>query len=304
MILYLSYWFPKKNRAQFTATFMVAVPLTRVFGGPLSGLILQMDDIGGFAGWRWLFVLEGMPAILLGLVTLKFLPDGPNHAKWLTVEEKNIIAARLASEGASEHREFLPVLRDLRVYALALVLFGILLGNDSLSLFLPLIVQEMGFSNLATGFVVAIPSLLGAGAMIVWGRSSDLRGERVWHVVIAALLVATGFAIASIGQSDSLILLGLTCAVVGIAAFYGPFYSLPSSFLAGPAAAGGVAIIYAIGNLAGFIGPVLIGFVRDQTGGYAASMAVFSLGAALSASVILALRRAMIPKEMNVTAAR
>jgi MFS transporter, ACS family, tartrate transporter len=304
MSLYLGYWFPNQYRARLTAGLMLAVPLTKVFGGPLSGVILQMDDLGGIAGWRWLFLIEGMPAILLGLIVFGFLPDGPKSAAWLSPAEKETITTRLAAEDTAEHREFLPILRDMRVYALALVLFGILLGNDSLSLFLPLIIQEMGFSTFQTGFVVAAPNLLGAGAMLFWGRSSDMRGERVWHVALAALLSGAGFAVAAAGPSGGIILFGLTCAVMGIAGFFGPFYSLPPSFLTGPAAAGGVALIYALGSIAGFAGPVLIGFLRDETGGYAASMAMFAVASVLSAFVILLMRKRFSTLDVPMIVAR
>jgi MFS transporter, ACS family, tartrate transporter len=293
MILYLSYWFPKNQRARLTATFMIAVPLAKVFGGPLSGLILEMGEIGGLAGWRWLFLIEGVPAIFLGFAVFKFLPNGPQDASWLATDEKRTIAARLAAEDTTEHREFWPAMRDPRVYALALVEFCLLFCNNSLTLWLPQMIQAMGFSNFANGFLVALPSLIGAAAMILWGRSSDRRDERVWHVALAVLLAALGLAMASVGQSYLVILIGLMCAVVGLTAAFGPFYSLPTSFLAGPAAAGGIALIYSVGSFGGFLGTVLIGVLKDQTGGYAASMAVFSFGLVLAALVVLALGRAM-----------
>jgi ACS family tartrate transporter-like MFS transporter len=298
MILYLSFWFPKNYRAQLTAAFMIAVPLAKVFGGPVSGVILDMDDIGGFAGWRWLFFLEGVPAILLGLAVFRFLPDGPNDAAWLAADEKRTIAARLAAEDTTEHRKFWPALRDPRLYALCLVEFLLLSCNNSMTLWLPQIVQGMGYSNVATGFLVALPSLIGAAAMILWGRSSDKRGERVWHIALAALVAAFGLAVASVGLIDVVVLLGLMCAVVGLTACWGPLYTLPVSFLTGPAAAGGIALIYAVGSLGGFLGTFLIGVLKDQTGGYGVSMAVFCLGLILAALVVLSLGR-HLPQAAN-----
>ena len=164
MILYMSYWFPRAYRARLIATFMIAVPVSRIVGGPLSSIILQMDGVADLDGWRWLFLIEGTPACLLALLVLKFLPDGPAHAAWLTRDEKALIAARLAAEEAPVQRDVWPALLDPRVLALGLVIFGTSLGSDGLSLWLPLIVQGMGVSNFANGFVVAIPSIAGACA--------------------------------------------------------------------------------------------------------------------------------------------
>ena len=161
-----------------------------------------MDGVLGLHGWQWLFLLEGLPAFLLAFAVLKLLPDGPAHASWLTGAEKKTIAARHAAEDSTEHRDLWPALRDPRVLALGLVNFGIQCGLYGVQLWLPQIVQAMGFSNLATGFVVALPYVAGMGAMILWGRSSDARGERIWHVALPVLLAASGFAVASLAQTD------------------------------------------------------------------------------------------------------
>jgi ACS family tartrate transporter-like MFS transporter len=291
MILYMSYWFPRAYRARLIAAFMIAVPVSRIFGGIVSSFILQMDGISGIDGWRWLFLIEGSPACLLAFAVLRFLPDGPERASWLTRGEKVFIAERLAAEELPVQRSVLPALFDLRVLALGLVIFGNSLGGDALSFWLPLIVQGMGFSNFANGFVVAMPSLAGACAMLLWARSSDKRGERVWHVALAVLFAATGFAIASVAPNNTFVLLGLVLAVVGINAAYGPFYTLPSTFLAGPAAAGGIALIYSIGNLSGFAGPMIIGVSIEGTGSYAAAMITFSFFLVMSATIVLLLGR-------------
>ena len=291
MILYLSLWFPRAYRARLIASFMIAVPVSRIIGAPLSSVILEMDGIANLDGWRWLFIIEGLPACLLALVVLKLLPDGPAHASWLTRDEKATIAARLAAEDVPMHREFWPALLDPRVWALGLVIFGTSLGTDGLSGWFPLIVQSMGFSNLANGFVVAMPSIAGACAMLLWARSSDKRSERVWHVALAELFAAAGFMIAGFASANAVVLLGLVVAVVGINAAYGPFYSLPSTFLAGPAAAGGIALIYSIGNLGGFVGPMIIGVSMEETGGYSAAMLVFSALLIVAAMTVVLLGR-------------
>jgi ACS family tartrate transporter-like MFS transporter len=291
MILYMSYWFPRAYRARLIATFMIAVPVSRIFGGPLSSIILQMDGVAGLDGWRWLFLIEGSPACLLALAVLKFLPDGPAHATFLTRDEKTMIAERLAAEETPVQRDVWPALRDPRVLALGLVIFGTSLGSDGLSLWLPLIVQGMGVSNFANGFVVAVPSIAGACAMLLWARSSDRRGERVRHVALAELFAASGFALAAFAPSDPIMFLGLIFAVVGINAAYGPFYTLPSTFLAGPAAAGGIALIYSIGNLGSFAGPMILGISSQETGSYSGSMLVFSFFLIVAATTVLLLGR-------------
>jgi ACS family tartrate transporter-like MFS transporter len=187
-------------------------------------------------------------------------------------------------------------LRDPRVLALALVGFGVASAVIGTTLWLPQIVQAMGFSNRATGFVTALPYVVGMGAMIVWGRSSDQRGERIWHVALPALLAASGFIVASLAQSDILVLMALTLAIVGVLAAEGPFWSLPSSFLRGTAAAGGIALVNAIQNLGAFVGPTVIGVVKEQTGGYAVSMAMLAIGLVLAALIVLALGRAVVPR--------
>jgi MFS transporter, ACS family, tartrate transporter len=301
MILYLTYWFPEAYRARFVASFMIAVPLSKILGGPLSGLILQMEGVAGIASWRWLFLIEGLPACLLAFAVLKLLPDRPAQASWLSAEEKSTIAARLAAEEISEHRELGPALRDPRVFAFGLVIFGISLGNDGLNMWLPLIVREMGFSNLATGFVVGLLYLVAALMMVLWARSSDARGERTWHIAIALLFAAVGFAGAALAQSSTLVLLALTLGAMGYNAAYGPFYAQLQSFLAGPAAAGGIALVYATGNIAGFVSPVLIGVIRDATGGYSAAMAMFAVGLILAALLILALGRSLASRAVAIS---
>ena len=299
MIFYLTLWFPQTYRARFTASFYVAIPLAGIIGGPLSGLILGMDGVGDLHGWQWLFLIEGTPALVLAFAVLKFLPDGPADASWLTGAEKKTIAARHAAEDSTEHRDLWRALRDPRVLALGLVNFGIQCGLYGTTLWLPQIVQAMGFSNLATGFVVALPYVAAMAAMILWGRSSDKRGERIWHVALPILLAAAGFAGASVAQTDPLVLVALTLSMVGIVSAYGPFWSLPSSFLGGSAAAGGIALINTIASLGGFVGPTIIGVLKEQTGSYASAMAMLAIVFVVAALIVLALGRAMAPRKVR-----
>jgi ACS family tartrate transporter-like MFS transporter len=291
MLLYLSYWFPRTYRARFTATFMLAVPLSVVIGGPLSSLVLGLDGVAGLHGWQWLFLLEGLPAFILSFPVLLLLPDGPASALWLKGEEKQIIASRLAAETGASRQEFWPVFRDKRVLALGVACVGLQFCIYGVQLWLPQIVQSMGFSNRATGFVVALPFAASAVAMILVGRSSDIRSERIWHIALPLMLATAAFSSAALAKSDSLVLVALGVATVGVFATYGPFFSFPSSFLRGSAAAGGIALFNAIGTLGGALGPSLIGALRQESGGYTSSMVALAFGAAVFALVVLGLGR-------------
>jgi ACS family tartrate transporter-like MFS transporter len=299
MLLYMTYWFPQSYRGRFIAIFMAAIPLANIIGGPLSTTILEMDGIAGLRGWQWMFVIEGLPVSLLAFLSLIWLPDRPAKAAWLSADEKKTIAARLASEDTSEHHDFWPAVRDPRVYAIGLVLAGNQVGLYGIQLWLPQIVQSMGFSNLATGFVVALAFIAGMVAMIVWGRRSDIKRERIWHVALPLLLAAASLAVASIVQSNVLILLALALGLVGTLSYNGPFFSLPSTFLAGTAAAGGIGLVNSIGSLGRFVGPTIVGVLKEETGGYAAGMAAMGAAMTLSALIVLALGRAMASRKVR-----
>ncbi len=302
MILYLTYWFPKAYRARLVALFMGAVPLANIVGAPLSSLILGLNGILGLAGWQWLFLIEGAPAILLAFAVLKFLPDGPRQADWLSEEEKKIVAAGLAGDDTSEHRDFWLALRDPRVYALGVVYFGYSMSFYGVGLWLPQIVQGMGVSNLATGFVIAPSYIVALIAMIVWGRSSDKSGERTWHVALPAIMMAASLLTASLVHSNLVIFLALSLVLVGSMALQGPFWVLPSAFLGGAAAAGGIALINTMGTAAGgFAGPYILGLLRTAAGGYAAGMATLAIGPVLTAVIVLVLgRRAAATRSIAV----
>ena len=219
---------------------------------------------------------------------LKFLPDGPRDAPWLNDEERGIITARLASDDTSQHRNFWLALRDPRVYALGVVYFGYSIAFYGVGLWMPQIVQGMGVSNLMTGFAIAPAYFVAMIAMILWGRSSDKRGERVWHVALPALMMMTAFLIGSVAHDNLVIFLMLSLVLVGSMALQGPFWVLPSSFLGGAAAAGGIALINTMGTAAGgFAGPYILGLIKQATGGYAAGMAALAIGPLLTASIVL-----------------
>jgi len=295
MVFYLSSWFPKAYRARFMAAFFAAQPLAFIAGGPLSGAILGLDGVAGLHGWQWLFLIEGVPACILGIVALKVLPDRPADASWLNAAEKEIIARRLAAETVDARRELLPALLDPRVTGLGLALLGQNTAAYGVALWLPQIVQTMGFSNLAIGFVVALPFLATPIASILCGFSSDVKGERVWHYALPILVGAAGFLTASLSPANLFGLAALTIVVVALDTGMGPFWSLPSTFLAGSAAAGGIALIRTIGAFGGFVGPALVGVLVQASGGYASAMVALAGVLVVSALTVLIVGR-LIPR--------
>ncbi|HEX4105775.1 MAG TPA: MFS transporter [Rhizomicrobium sp.] len=293
MILYLTYWFTRPYRGRLVAIFMAAVPAASIVGGPLSSLILGMNGYHGLAGWQWLFVIEGAPAILLAVAVLLFLPDGPKRAAWLNQEEKSLIARELSAEDTSQHRDFWAALTDIKVLGLGVVYFGYSAGLYGVGLWLPQIVKGMGVSNLANGFVVALPYIAGAIAMIWWGRHSDRTGERIWHVAGPGMLMLVSLLAASLSHSNLVIFLALSLVQIGALSLQGPFWVLPSTFLGGAAAASGIALINSIGTGGGgFVGPNVLGLMRELTGGFAAGMAVLAIGPILTVTIVLILGRA------------
>jgi MFS transporter, ACS family, tartrate transporter len=296
MAFYLTLWFPQAYRALFYGTFTASIPLAGVIGGPLSGIILGMDGWAGIHGWQWMFLMEGLPAALLAIAVLKILPDGPAQATWLNGAEKSAIATSLAPSATVQDRGLWLTLGDPRVWALGIAGFFNSCAAYGLALWLPQIIHAMGFSNRATGFVAAVPYIAGMAGMIFWGRSSDVRGDRIWHIALANLLVAVSFIGACLSQNYLLILIALTLGAMGLFASFGPYYSLPSSFLRGAAAAGGIALVTSILSIGGFVGPVIIGIIKEETGSYAASMALLAFGEVLGALIILAVGRALVPR--------
>jgi ACS family tartrate transporter-like MFS transporter len=253
-------------------------------------------------GWQWLFLIEGVPACVLAFLLLKLVPDGPEQASWLSAAEKRLIADRLGQESTIDQPGFWPALLDPRLYTLGIAYVAVGAGGYGIRLWLPQIIQGMGVSNLANGFVVALPYVLAVGAMIVWGHSSDRRGERIWHVVLPVILAAAGFLIGSVSSSDLVVFIGIILVIIGLDAVIGPFWSLPSSFLRGPAAAGGIALINTFGTGAGgFIGPTVIGLLRQETGDYALGMAVLAAGLIGTCVIVLAFGHYFAPRIASET---
>ena len=269
IILYLTYWYPAARRSQMTAWFMSAVPLSGLVGGPVSGWILHhFHGQHGWAGWQWLFVLEGLPAVVLGIITLFYLDNGIAHAKWLSADEKGALQHALDQEAqAKSSHSALEGLAQPRVWLMALIYFSVVIGLYGLSFWLPLLIKSTGVTDpLSIGWLVALPYGVSVVAMILVGRSSDKRHERRWHVAIPALIGAAGLVLSTLWSSDTtLAMVALTLATVGIMVVLPLFWALPNAFLAGSAAAAGLALINALGNLAGFFGPSIIGWVKQAT---------------------------------------
>lgn len=278
VILYLTYWFPAARRAHVMALFLIAIPLASAIGSPVSGLILQtLDGVRNLHGWQWLFVIEGIPSVLLGLALLRLLPDGPRDARWLSPEALALVERDLATERAATAahphlRDTLAaVFRDWRVWALALADFARGVINNALNFWMPTLVQEMGVPKgnlIEVGLVTAIPWSFAALAMVLVARHSDKTGERRWHATLALLVSLVGLLVLAWGGGSAVTsIVALTLIASGAMAWLAVFWTLPTAFLAGTAAAGGIAWINALSQLGGFVGPELLGQIRQGNDG-------------------------------------
>ncbi|MBD8554565.1 MFS transporter [Rhizobium sp. CFBP 8762] len=307
IILYLSYWFPGRRRAAVTAIFMAAAPLSTVLGSPISGALLEMDGFLGLHGWQWMFLIEAAPAVILGVVVLFYLTDRPEVAKWLTTEERdwlvNTMNAERAAKGSGAKHSILAGLADVRVIALALVYFGTSAGLYTLGIWAPQIIKQFGMSSIQVGFINAIPGIFAVVAMVLWARHSDKTGERTWHVVGACMLAAAGLAFATGATTIVTVLIALTLVNIGVSCAKPPLWSMPTLFLSGPAAAAGIATINSIGNLGGFVGPSMIGWIKDLTGSFAGGL-YFVAGLLVFSSILTLILARSGPKTADNTAAQ
>jgi MFS transporter, ACS family, tartrate transporter len=272
ILFYFHYWFPMRHRGRMISWFTVATPISVALGGPISTGILGLDGTFGLAGWQWVFLAEATPAVILGFVVLIFLRDRPAHASWLTPEEKEWLAAELARERqeieAVRTYTLFQSLTNIRVLALAVIYFGIVTASVGLVIFVPQIIKELGVSNLATGFLTAIPYIVGTVSMIAWGYVSDRMGERRWNLFTGCLVGAIGLIAAGLLGGSFWSLLAMCLATIGFYGSKGPFWPLPSTFLTGTAAAAGMALINSVGNIGGFMGPFVVGWIKDSTGSF------------------------------------
>jgi MFS transporter, ACS family, tartrate transporter len=273
IILYLTWWFPERERARVLALFMTAIAAAYVVGGPISGGLLELDGLAGLDGWQWLFLVEGLPAIGLGFVTLRFLDDRPSDAEWLSADERRYLEEEVAREGAVKeaagpHR-LGDALRNGQVWLLALIYFILLAAGFGLTFFVPDLVQDRtGYSDFEVGVLAAIPYGIATAAMLLVARRADRAPSRRPYVIVPALVGALGTGLTAHAQSPVLLTVAITLAAVGILSAIPVFWALPTAFLSGTAAAAGIALIAAVGNLGGFAGPAFTGVMEDSTGGF------------------------------------
>ena len=315
ILLYLTFWFPRKERVRLIGWFLVAIPASSALGSPISSAILQYGDgLMGLEGWRLMFLLEGLPAIVLGVVTWFYLPDRPADASWLEKDERDWLTNTIeAEEREVEARHgSASVLRSLinpRVICLGLVYFGIVYGLYALSFFLPTIVagfsQQFGttFSLVQTGLIVSVPFVIGAVAMVFWSKHSDRTEERVWHVALPALLAGVSIPVALYLGSPFAVMIAVTLTSIGIFCALPVFWYLPSVFLTGAGAAAGIALINSLGNTSGFAAPYITGRLADLTGNFEAGMWVVSAVVLLAAVGVVVLKGAP-PERTDATPGR
>jgi MFS transporter, ACS family, tartrate transporter len=292
VILYLTFWLPPSVRSSVMALFVTAIPLSNIVGAPISAQILQLDHIAGFKGWQWLFILEGSPAILLGLCVLFLLPDHPDHVAWLTAEEKQTLARDLSATAPAHHAKahslFDAFTAQPIVYGWSLAYFCLMLGLYGLGFWIPTVLASRGIALTHLGWAAALPYLAAVVGMILWSRNSDRRRERRLHLAVAYVLGAIGFLLAAFAPSTPIAILGFALAAIGILSAMPVFWSSSTLALTGPMVAAHIAVINSIGNLGGFFGPLVMGWLRQTTHNYIAGL--WSISAALVVGAFLALQ--------------
>lgn len=297
IIVYLTHWFRYQDRAKAVALFMAAVPLSNFIGSPISGLLLGVNWFG-LAGWRWLFIIEGAPAIILGVVTIFYLTDWPHQAKWLAPDEREWIAKELENEKelktAAHKIGALAALKHREVVLLAAAYFFIVTSLYGFNFWLPTIVKSLsGLPNLLVTLISALPYLVGFIALLIVGWSSDRTGERRWHTAAPMLVAGVGLCLSALTQSSTALAVSMFCiAAAGLYSFFPSFWALPTTFLAGSAAAASIGLINSIGNLGGFVGPYVVGYLNAKSNSFLGGMLYLSLSAVVGAGFILALRHA------------
>lgn len=293
IIFYLTLWFPSAYRGRIVGIFMAAIPMSGVIGGPVSGYILGLNGVMGLQGWQWLFVLEALPALILSFAVLFYLTDRPADATWLAADERAWLVNRLEQERrtreAAAHYSVMQALLSPKVLALAFVYFGAVACNYGVSFFIPTLFKGFGLTNAQTGWLSAVPFLVGAIAMVYWGRRSDRLGQRKGPTAVALAIAAIGIGASALTADPAAKVALLSFAAIGVFGCLPTFWTLPTSFLSGAAAAGGIAAINSLGNLSGYFGPAVVGYLKDQTGGYAAGFLVMAALALAAMVVVLVL---------------
>ncbi len=289
---FLAAWFPAQYRTRMLAWFLVGIPLSSLVGGPICGMLLQMDGIWGLRGWQWLFLMVSLPCVPLGFLTLKLLADRPQAAAWLTVEERHALDGVLASEVRERpHASLWAALMDARVLICTAIQFGFTLGSYGIGIWLPLMLKEYHLSNLAIGWIAAIPYLFASVGMILWARWVDARGGRIVNLALACLLGGLGLLAPIVSGSVGVAVIGFSLALVGVTAARAIFWTIPTRFLTGVAAAGGLAFINSIATVGGFVGPSMMGWLKEFSGSYVVGLLAVAaiMVAATAASMSLKL---------------
>jgi MFS family permease len=292
VILYLTCWFPARWRGRAIAVLMSAIPVSSILGNPLSGWVMDaMNGLSGVAGWKWMFIVEAAPAVLIGAAALLYLDNGIASAKWLNAEEKRVLQAAIAEDTRSQSsgvHGLAQAFKDPRVWFMCGVYFCFVLGQYGLNFWMPTLIRTAGVKGAtAIGVVSAIPYLVTLLMMNLLGHSADRRRERRWHLAVPALIGAAGFAIAPSAPNVGVAVAALSLAAAGAITCAPLFWSLPTAFLAGTGAAAGIAVVNSVGNLAGFVAPYLIGWARDATGSAAVGMYAIAAGLAAGAAGVL-----------------
>ncbi|WMY72523.1 MFS transporter [Buttiauxella selenatireducens] len=278
ILYYLSNWFPNRKRAQIISLLLLSNPFATIIGAPLSGIILSAGPHSGLQEWQWLFLLESIPSLVLGLLVIFLLPDKVEDVKWLSVKEKAIARAELDADTASRKSKANVALSHIFhhpwILGLALVFLGIAMTNSTINFWLPQIIKSSGFSIMATGFISMIPYIAAVIALLWWGKRSDRKNERFFHMMAPLVVAIIGISITALSSVQILQITGLTLASAGLFAVLPVFWSLPPKFMVGAAAAGGIAVINSIGNLGGFFGPTAMGYIKDMTGSFSLGLLV------------------------------
>jgi len=293
IIFYLTLWFPAVYRARVISFFMLAIPISSIVGSPISGMLLNLSG-WGLVGWQWLFIFEGLPSVLVGLGVLFYLTDFPRQAGWLQPDEiawlENVQAAEKKNKEKVEHLSLFQAMTDVRILLCAVVYFCLNAAGYGVAFFLPTIIKGFGVSDTQTGLLAAVPFVFGAIGMVLLGRHSDRTMERKGHVAVALLMAAIGVGLSGLVSNPVLIMALLCFAQIGISAVPPMFWPLPASFLTGASAAAGIAAINSLGNLSGFAGPFLMGYMKDLTGSFTVGLLLLA-GCALVGAVVSATLR-------------
>jgi ACS family tartrate transporter-like MFS transporter len=305
LVLFFTYWFPDRHRARIISGFMLALPVAVATGAPLSTALLELNGLWGLAGWRWMYIAEATPTVLLGIVALFYVTDRPAEARWLRAEESAWLISTIDNERRSiETRRKVSLWQsfwDPKVLLLSLNYLGILTASLGMLLFLPQIVKQLGLTNMQVGWVSMIPYICGAIGMVIWGWISDRMRERRWNLFAGCVLATAGLIMAGMFVGTPWAVVGMSIAAIGFYGSKGPFWSMPSMILTGTAAASGIAWINSIGNLGGFFGPTIVGWVRDITGSFAGglyALAAFALMSAVVSALWLHIPRLVAPREI------